>query len=400
MKPGPASSRSLPTCEEGRKNHSSDTSKNNQSMCTESMPANSVQGSKSHSNHSRIEDPSSLLTPPCSSEELLARKRTFEGTVPHKELDRKLLPPIEGLNPCAGSRKPAGSSSIHVHISPTVIEARSPSKCPSALQSSGTGLKVGPESQNRRGNSRKASSPKARNARVEKESDQHVANLDVVKQHTGALDFKSERLSSDTAPEVPLSNRLPPSGKFHLKSSATRSDFESNCDPAEQVRKTGMSSKQPFMATRRRSKIPTRFASGEGRIEAGDFLNTRMPMSEWKQLRDHIDVTGSAEEKLCYKVFQEIILSPTLGIAEASLKPLSNAMGELPYYYDRDKAEIFLNAIDIPRLQDGLETSSSVLYRTGNQVPSVSAEGEAMSDSEKSMALFLDNVIYAFEGLV
>lgn len=61
-------------------------------------------------------------------------------------------------------------------------------------------------------------------------------------------------------------------------------------------------------------------------IVSREYLNTPMPVTEWRELR-HSVLSGTSDvDKLAYKMMQELVLSPVLGINETLLAPLSNAM--------------------------------------------------------------------------
>lgn len=57
-----------------------------------------------------------------------------------------------------------------------------------------------------------------------------------------------------------------------------------------------------------------------------EYLNEPMSVSEWREFRHFILNEGSDVDKLAYKMMQEIILSPVLGINDTSLAPFSRAM--------------------------------------------------------------------------
>ncbi|CDF39523.1 unnamed protein product [Chondrus crispus] len=71
---------------------------------------------------------------------------------------------------------------------------------------------------------------------------------------------------------------------------------------------------------------PRTFNPEEHPIVSRGYLNTPMPVTEWRELR-HSVLSGTSDvDKLAYKMMQELVLSPVLGINETLLAPLSKAM--------------------------------------------------------------------------
>ena len=57
-----------------------------------------------------------------------------------------------------------------------------------------------------------------------------------------------------------------------------------------------------------------------------EWLSQTMDTSEWRDLRSGVFERGTAVDRLAYKMLQEILLSPVLGISGKSLAPFSRAM--------------------------------------------------------------------------
>lgn len=74
------------------------------------------------------------------------------------------------------------------------------------------------------------------------------------------------------------------------------------------------------------SRSPDTFNPEDYPVVPEEFLNESMSVAEWRELRHFILNEGSDVDKLAYKMMQEIILSPVLGINDTSLAPFSRAM--------------------------------------------------------------------------
>ena len=60
-----------------------------------------------------------------------------------------------------------------------------------------------------------------------------------------------------------------------------------------------------------------------------EWLNGKMSLSEWRELRQVVFSKGSDVDKLAYKIMQELLMSPTAGIGFDWLKPISDSLMEI-----------------------------------------------------------------------
>lgn len=59
------------------------------------------------------------------------------------------------------------------------------------------------------------------------------------------------------------------------------------------------------------------------------FMSTAVSRSDWRQLREHVFNTGTSADILAFKLLQELLLSPSVGLPLASLGPLDMALCSL-----------------------------------------------------------------------
>lgn len=136
------------------------------------------------------------------------------------------------------------------------------------------------------------------------------------------------------------------------------------------------------------------------------FWNEAMQVSEWQHLREVAFLSGDETALLAYKVLQEMLLSPRIGVDESLLEGLSKEVGDTRQFWDGDSQQIYTRVSQAPDgLADGL-ARGRVMYSKrlmgGAKVFPIgdSAVDDGRADGQSATSRFVDNVQYVFEHLV
>lgn len=116
------------------------------------------------------------------------------------------------------------------------------------------------------------------------------------------------------------------------------------------------------------------------------FKNEPMSLSEWRELRHKAFSKGDAVDQLAFKILQEVILSPVLGIRSSALKPLSDALVKNPslHFFFPEHQAAHARFPDFP--SEFLDEGRAKEGGYGGETP-----------EQLALLLTIDNIVYTFK---
>ncbi|PXF44062.1 hypothetical protein BWQ96_06143 [Gracilariopsis chorda] len=127
----------------------------------------------------------------------------------------------------------------------------------------------------------------------------------------------------------------------------------------------------------------------EGKRVPDAFLDAVPSMSEWREMRHCVFEKGDDVDKLAFKLMQEILLSPTLGIQASALDHLDRAIKKhgAAHYYSKATGGYSYRK----------DLADKMWKRERRFIEGDEKWMKEQSDEDKAMHLFCENVHYAFE---
>lgn len=135
-----------------------------------------------------------------------------------------------------------------------------------------------------------------------------------------------------------------------------------------------------------------------------EYLEGKISLAELCEFRHHLLLNGNDVDKLAFRILQELLLSPNLGLREDLVGPFSNAMTKATVnQYVSDKGEVCVSMQDIPELLKCRDPTVEHVYQTeqmGDVRGDVWDEGWERSKSEEDRALTMmhENIVYLFRS--
>lgn len=194
----------------------------------------------------------------------------------------------------------------------------------------------------------------------------------------GAQRRKLRDLKAERAEREKSNQRLPDISRDDPRRSGDFERFDTVRSSGDPTRRASWDSskKQPLRLDDQADTIPM------------DFISGPMSVPEWRELRKTVFGQGDDVDQLAFKLLQEIILSPVLGIRFDALKPFSDALlksvGKQYFKYDTGA---YVRLSDFP---------SSLRFRqVGFGDPEWLKE---KSPEEVAVCLVMDNILYSFDA--
>lgn len=129
-------------------------------------------------------------------------------------------------------------------------------------------------------------------------------------------------------------------------------------------------------------------AHDQARLIPTSYLEETMKISEWRELRCFVFEKGNAVDKLAFKLLQEIILSPVMGVRFDALRPFSRAMlKSVGKQYFQDSFGPYARFTDYPDL---------LRFREPRFSQGDPEWQKSKSVEEQAVCLVMDNIMYSF----
>ncbi|KAI0567829.1 pentachlorophenol monooxygenase [Gracilaria domingensis] len=120
-----------------------------------------------------------------------------------------------------------------------------------------------------------------------------------------------------------------------------------------------------------------------------DFLDERMSMSEWRELRRAVFEKGNDVDKLAFKILVEMLLSPTRGVREDALDDFNSAIKKMKnaHYFSKETGS-YMRYDGVPE---------KMRKRDQRFVDGDEKWLDAQSNEDKALHLMCENLYYIFD---
>eukprot|EP00178_Gracilaria_changii_P021213 TRINITY_DN63139_c0_g1_i1.p1 TRINITY_DN63139_c0_g1~~TRINITY_DN63139_c0_g1_i1.p1 ORF type:complete len:594 (-),score=107.78 TRINITY_DN63139_c0_g1_i1:473-2254(-) len=189
-----------------------------------------------------------------------------------------------------------------------------------------------------------------------------------------------EGISQGASKEATSSSFLRPAVTQQLASAHNRGDVE-QMNSVETLKAIPW---DPFASEYDGSKV-----GQQGERIPQDFLDAKMSMSEWRELRRAVMEKGDDVDKLAFKIVVETLLSPTVGIREDALDAFDSAIKKMNnvHHYSKETGS-YMRADAVPEK----------LWRREKRFVEGDEEWmKALSKEDKALHLLCENLCYMFD---